>query len=102
MVQPAIVNKNTFWGVNMATSVKPDKWALFEPVPVNDEFNSGLASAQMVECDMCVLIFYNDHVPTIEFADVPGRKIVRRVFMPGPAIDRMIRILRHARGDRCN
>lgn len=66
-----------------------------EPVPINEEFISGLAYFEIVG-DVTFLIFYIDHIPPPEFGSGRERRIARKLVMPNDAVDRMRRMLETA------
>lgn len=76
----------------MATAKPPREIPHVEPVPIAEEFASGLAFYEKVD-GVTYLVFYVDHVLPPEFAGGRERKITRRIIMPNDGVARMVRML---------
>ena len=83
----------------MASRSAPTLVPYVEPVPVGEEFVSGLANFEIIG-DVTFLVFYIDQIAPPELEMVRERRIVRRMIIPNDGVSRMRRMLDAHGGSR--
>lgn len=81
----------------MASRAPPASIPLIEPVPIGEEFASGLAYFETVG-DVTFLVFYIDQILPPELGAAREHKICRRIIMPNDGVARMRRMLANMPG----
>lgn len=82
----------------MGSGQQPPGVPHVEPVPIVEEFTSGLGFFEIVG-DVTFLVFYVDQILPPEFPGPRERRIMRKLVMPNDARERMRRMLESAAGE---